>query len=492
MAYPEKRGNGPRPWRVKYMTPLGERSKSGFATEEDAVDWGTLQEISVRAGTWQDPRRGDLLLRDWVTRWSAGQDLPETTAENYSYHLRTHILPAWRDRSLVSLTRLEIEAWEATIRRRNYAASSASKARSLLSTILADAVDAGLITSNPAAKRKRRGRQDVRIEADPEESLWFTADQALRIAERVGLLSGRPDEFVMVLLSAYTGMRFGEVRGLDRQYSLMSAVKVQWQLREVKRVFYKAPPKHNGRRAIPLPPFLAALMQEQRGRSAGRLCACGKRRERGCEEHLPRLCECHGMDCLFRPPGVMAHWSRTDFGSRLFRPAADGRLVPKGPRLRTRIMVDGGGRYVQRRSGESLDRTAERAVATWLPILAGSTFHDNKHSQKTWMISDGIPEVAQFQRLGHKLGGIRGVYSHSEPEFHERIVDAHQARWEESLRKRARMGPSQLPALQALLAPYLAPWDLISHIPPIGGAKIAEIENDQAVRPGQRVVLRGA
>ncbi|WP_420813681.1 hypothetical protein [Planosporangium thailandense] len=31
------------------------------------------------------------------------------------------------------------------------------------------------------------------------------------------------------------------------------------------------------------------------------------------------------------------------------------------------------------------------------------------------MIEDGIPEIAQARRLGHRLGGVRGIYSHVTP-----------------------------------------------------------------------------
>ena len=48
--------------------------------------------------------------------------------------------------------------------------------------------------------------------------------------------------------------------------------------------------------------------------------------------------------------------------------------------------------------GETLERTAAPAVSTWCPVVEGLTFHDNKHSHKTWMIGDGIPR-------GHSSSG---------------------------------------------------------------------------------------
>jgi integrase len=64
------------------------------------------------------------------------------------------------------------------------------------------------------------------------------------------------------------------------------------------------------------------------------------------------------------------------------------------------------------------------------PILAGMHFHDLRHTHKTWLIEDGIPEIAQARRMGHRLGGVRGIYSHVTPVMRQHLVDALQRRWE--------------------------------------------------------------
>jgi hypothetical protein len=51
------------------------------------------------------------------------------------------------------------------------------------------------------------------------------------------------------------------------------------------------------------------------------------------------------------------------------------------------------------------------------------------------MIEDGIPEVAQAERLGHQIPGVRGIYSHVSDAMREQIVTALQTRWERSLRR---------------------------------------------------------
>jgi integrase len=39
-------------------------------------------------------------------------------------------------------------------------------------------------------------------------------------------------------------------------------------------------------------------------------------------------------------------------------------------------------------------------------------FHDLRHTHKTWLIEDGVLEVLQHNRIGHKFHGVMGVYSH--------------------------------------------------------------------------------
>ena len=64
------------------------------------------------------------------------------------------------------------------------------------------------------------------------------------------------------------------------------------------------------------------------------------------------------------------------------------------------------------------------------PVLKGMRFHDDRHTHKTWLIEDDIPEIAQARRLGHHLPGVRGIYSHVTPAMTARITNSLEARWQ--------------------------------------------------------------
>jgi integrase len=77
-------------------------------------------------------------------------------------------------------------------------------------------------------------------------------------------------------------------------------------------------------------------------------------------------------------------------------------------------------------------RPAVDGTAQTGPILDGMRFHDTRHTHKTWLIEDDIPEIAQTRRLGHRLSGVRGVYGHVTPVMIARITNSIQARWQAS------------------------------------------------------------
>jgi hypothetical protein len=96
LAYAEKRGKGPRPWRVKYKLPNGiEASESGFETKAAALTWGRDQEARIRDGRWIDPGAGKVTVGEWIDRWLAMQDVGISTQDNRDYMIRRFIRPAW-------------------------------------------------------------------------------------------------------------------------------------------------------------------------------------------------------------------------------------------------------------------------------------------------------------------------------------------------------------------------------------------------------------
>ena len=91
---------------------------------------------------------------------------------------------------------------------------------------------------------------------------------------------------------------------------------------------------------------------------------------------------------------------------------------------------------ITRRQAESRRHRGNGTLAQACPLVRlepakpGLTFHGLRHGHKTWMIADGVPEVAQARRLGHILGDrIQETYSHVAAEVETRLLEGLQDRW---------------------------------------------------------------
>ena len=468
MAYAEKRGRGPQPWRVKYRLPSGqEASESGFETKAAALAWGRDQEARIREGRWTDPDAGKTTVSEWIDRWLAIQDVGVSTEYNRDYLIRRFIRPAWGATELSALSTEEITKWENAIpAKTGVSPRTARAARTLLGTILGDAAATKppLIQYNPALRQRNRGRRTGRyLERGPQRA-WATPLQALLLAERAALLSGRHDDFTLIVTIGYTGLRWGEAIGLERDHAHPGEIHVEWQLHEIDGRFHRLPPKDDSYRSprfeprlpVDLPPFLDHLLARQLQASREQRCPCAA-------QHGGT-----GRYVFLSPDG--SHYRRSNYGRRVFRPACDGRYEPGTGRPTRLVIADATtwpgiplaawpsaqpGNVFAPPRGRGIQAIPDDTPLTcWRPIQPGLTTHGLRHSHKTWMAEDGIPEILAEQRLGHQVPGMRGLYAHASARMRDDLKAALQARWEESLRARAAISPhSAVPLLDELLAP---------------------------------------
>jgi integrase len=177
----------------------------------------------------------------------------------------------------------------------------------------------------------------------------------------------------MVIASAFTGMRWGEIAGLGRTNchpgeSYLVVDPDVGALHEVTGRLWLGPPKSQAAaRRVDLPPFLAALVSE--------------------------VLDAHDHEQVFVT--AEGHWHRrSNFARRIWRPACDG------------------------------DR--ERG---WPPISAGAVFHSLRHHHKTVLDELHVQDVLKCERMGHQMPGIQGVYSHVTDPMRRRLINQLQQRW---------------------------------------------------------------
>jgi integrase len=476
VAYAEKRGKGRQPWRVKYKLPGGtETSESGFETKAAALAWGRDQEARIREGRWTDPNAGKVTVGEWIERWLAVQDVGISTVDSREYMIRRFIRPAWGDTALSDLSTEEITKWENALpAREGITSRTARAARTLLGTMLGDAASTKppLIPYNPALRPRNRGRRTGRRLQRAPQRAWATPLELLLLAERAALLTGRDEDFTMIATIGYTGLRWGEVIGLEHEYARPHEIHVEWQLREMNGRFHRLPPKDDSYRSpawepnlpVDLPPFLAELLANQ------------------VKDHPRQPCSCAGQHggsgryVFLGPDG--GHYRRSNYCRRVFRPACDGRHLPISGAPGRLVIAEqttawpgtpiaawppaakttgpDAGCLPPRGHGIAII-PADTPLACWLPIKLGLTPHGLRHSHRTWMAEEGTPEILAEQRLGHQVPGMRGLYAHVSDRMRAELMRALQARWEESLTERAALNSrSPVSLLDELLTPLRA------------------------------------
>jgi integrase len=375
-----------------------------------------------------------------------------------------------------------IVQWEKTERAAGYAEESIKTWRSTLHLILADAVEDGVRETNPAARRRNRGKRAGRSRHRKPEKAITNALGILLIAERAALLSGRDDEFVAIVLKGFTGVRFGELVGLETRYVRPDGIQVESQLYELDSgELHRCPPKDDSYRLVYTPTWLLKLVNDHLQRTRPTPCRChqhtyvftghrppnGAPRQAGATltdvARLAGVSKGHASDALNHPEkaseqvrvalatataslgyvrggwtGQLAsHWRRGGFGTWLFHPAATGRFQKKGERLPARLVPIFAGPWpgipVRGRGA------AERANACWLPISDGLTPHGSRHTNKTMMDELGTPKKLQDHQLGHVDGSVQAGYSHVTAVMVQRLMEGFTELWKQALRARRQM-----------------------------------------------------
>lgn len=379
MAWVEQSGD--KTWRVRYRRDDGTiGAVNGFARKTDATHHAETLESEQRHGTWIDPAAGKITVREWSTDWLDALDVAVRTEDFYRSLLTNHILPSWGDTGLADMSGIKVASWAKKLRASGYAPSTVSGITKFLSLLLADAVDERLIGANPIRMRRRgRHRPTRRV-----EQVWATPEETLAVADNAAQLPGAGSAAAMLMITAaWTGARWGELTGLQRPNLDLDAAILRIDpdigtLHESSHGLELGPPKTaESARDVSLPPFLVDLLRVH------------------LDSHHHRHVFVSAMGQLHR---------RSNFNRRAMRPAADGNLTQPRPPVHLE------------------------------PVKPGLTFHGFRHSHKTWMIADNVPDIAQSLRLGHILDDkIQQTYSHVAAEVKARLLDALEARWRKAV-----------------------------------------------------------
>ncbi len=192
---------------------------------------------------------------DYGDRWLTERvDLRPRTRELYEGLWRRWLRPAFPSMSIGAMTPETWRAWYLKSTTDHPGSTQPAKAYRLARAMLNQAVDDGLLKSNPC-RVKGAGK-----EAAPERPVAMP-DQVARIAENM------TDRYrLMVLLAAYCSLRFGELAGLRRARIdvLHRTIRIEEsavELRDGSTIFGE-PKTAAGRRVVVFPAELVPMIED--------------------------------------------------------------------------------------------------------------------------------------------------------------------------------------------------------------------------------------
>ncbi|MEV8096050.1 site-specific integrase [Kitasatospora sp. NPDC085879] len=234
-------------WQVRYYDPVtGQRrpDEKTYATKTDAEVRLSQIEADISRDVWSDPDAGCVNFGEYAERWLRERKLEETTRERYETVLRLHIAPVLGGRFVSEITAPRVRSWRSGLLE-SVGEPTVVKAYQMLRAIMNTAVDDELIKRNPC-RIKGADTYDV-----PERPV-LTVQEVFAVADAIGTRWR-----ALVLLTAFTTLRFGELaalrrRDVDLEERLVRVRRNQAELYS-GRLLDKAPKSAAGFRPVAFP-----------------------------------------------------------------------------------------------------------------------------------------------------------------------------------------------------------------------------------------------
>jgi integrase len=204
-------------WIADYRDASGVRHRLTAKTREaaDALLADRIADSRDNSPAVVDP---DLSLATYAARWfahlEAAASIKPRTIQSYLYLYSTHIAPKLGAMRLRDLHRVHLKDLLAAKHESGLAKNTVRLIRATLSTMLAEAMDDGLLKSNPAAlPSRRRGHKGNGAMSASEHAKAIRPFSEAELA-RILSVPFTPDCGAIFLLLARTGMRPGEALAL--------------------------------------------------------------------------------------------------------------------------------------------------------------------------------------------------------------------------------------------------------------------------------------
>ncbi|MET8538824.1 site-specific integrase [Streptomyces sp. NPDC005065] len=220
-----------------------------FCTKREADDWLAERQTELRAGDWTDPDAARATFGSYASTWITERGISASTADLYRSLLRNHLAPTFDCVALADITPAMVRAWRVARLDASAGAPSVAKSYALLRAVLMTAVEDRLIRRNPCRVKRA--------------SVAPTPERPTATVQEVYDLAGaiQPRYRALVLLAAFTGLRWGELIGLSRRDMDLDAgtLRVRRNVAELHsgQRLVKEPKSAAGKRTVAIPAVIA-------------------------------------------------------------------------------------------------------------------------------------------------------------------------------------------------------------------------------------------
>lgn len=192
-------------WQARYRDPSGRQRSKSFTRKSDARAFLAAVETDKRRGQWVDPRTSRIAFSDYAGHYLAEKlSIRPRTLDKYTSSLRNHLVPAFGQTPIGTITRADVQVWVADMDRRGLGPETVRGHYSLMAALMKRASEDGLIARSPCVSIEL-----PRIVRD--EQRYLTEQEVERLAQS---LESRYQ--VLIYTACYLGCRWQEIAGLRR------------------------------------------------------------------------------------------------------------------------------------------------------------------------------------------------------------------------------------------------------------------------------------
>ncbi|MFF0736800.1 tyrosine-type recombinase/integrase [Streptomyces chartreusis] len=407
-----RHGQGKR-YKVAGIPGVRARSFDRLTGPQGANAWLAKAQHQATAGEFIDPRRGDILLKEYIEQewWPNKAYEDPATARTVRSRIDTHVLPHLGSLQLNAIKAPQLKRWVAALKGAT-GPGTINEAWHYLAAILQAAVDDERITKNYC-----RSQKSVRPPArpTPKPRAW-SKERVLAVQEAVD-----PRFRIAVDIGVGAGLRAGEVFGLavediDEEGE---RILVRRQIKKVGSKLCFALPKGQKTRTVPVPGYLLKRISEHLAARPARLVTLPWSNPAPGETERERDLRAPRSHALILTGAQGGGMRRDTWDARIWKPALAAAGVIPPPALTKQPI----------RTKPGVSRTVKTYVES-----RENGFHALRHTFASVQLDAREPIVAVSSWLGHENASITlRIYAHMMPEADGRGRSAMQAWFEGSL-----------------------------------------------------------